>query len=319
MPNRLYLDPNRPYYRGNLHSHSTLSDGRIEPAEVFRIFREAGYHFVALTDHDRYIRIEEYNTDAFLVLPGSERGGMQPDVQKNLGVHLGAIEDPSVDVPRRFAHLEQYAHPLIWEGWETVQWAIDDLKQHGNMVIFNHPEWSMNTFAHLEAVEGYFAVEIYNQDCAYKVHNSYGTAYWDDLLRKGRKVFGVATDDSHTYDEDAAIQDYGGGWVMVQAEKLSHTALATALKNGHFYSSTGPQIHGLWVEANVVHVTCSPCKFIEFKAFEERGQVIFDKNALPLTAAAMPIRPGMNYVRVECVDFNGQVAWSNPIFMDEVQ
>ena len=39
------------FFRGNLHTHSTLSDGRLEPEEVCRRYRAEGYDFIALTDH----------------------------------------------------------------------------------------------------------------------------------------------------------------------------------------------------------------------------------------------------------------------------
>ena len=39
------------FFRGNLHTHSTRSDGALEPAEVCRRYRDEGYDFLALTDH----------------------------------------------------------------------------------------------------------------------------------------------------------------------------------------------------------------------------------------------------------------------------
>jgi histidinol phosphatase-like PHP family hydrolase len=39
------------FYKGNLHTHSTRSDGAREPADVCAAYRDAGYDFLALTDH----------------------------------------------------------------------------------------------------------------------------------------------------------------------------------------------------------------------------------------------------------------------------
>lgn len=39
------------FYRSNLHTHSTLSDGVLSPAEVCRRYPSEGYDFIALTDH----------------------------------------------------------------------------------------------------------------------------------------------------------------------------------------------------------------------------------------------------------------------------
>ena len=50
MPHDLFCPPDS-LYRGNLHGHCTHSDGRNEPAEVVRLYREAGYDFTCLSDH----------------------------------------------------------------------------------------------------------------------------------------------------------------------------------------------------------------------------------------------------------------------------
>ena len=44
------------FFRGNLHTHSTHSDGTLSPAQVCQRYRHAGYDFLALTDHflERY-------------------------------------------------------------------------------------------------------------------------------------------------------------------------------------------------------------------------------------------------------------------------
>ena len=38
-------------YRGNLHGHSTNPDGPNSPADVVRLYRDAGYHFTCLFEH----------------------------------------------------------------------------------------------------------------------------------------------------------------------------------------------------------------------------------------------------------------------------
>ncbi len=50
MTTDLFSAPGQ-FYRGNLHTHSTRSDGILEPAEVCRRYKAEGYDFIALTDH----------------------------------------------------------------------------------------------------------------------------------------------------------------------------------------------------------------------------------------------------------------------------
>ena len=39
------------FWRGNLHTHSTLSDGALEPLQVIEAYKNAGYDFMMLSDH----------------------------------------------------------------------------------------------------------------------------------------------------------------------------------------------------------------------------------------------------------------------------
>ena len=46
----------QPQFKANLHSHSTLSDGKLSPAELKKIYKEHGYSVLAVTDHDKNLR-----------------------------------------------------------------------------------------------------------------------------------------------------------------------------------------------------------------------------------------------------------------------
>src|SRR5580700_10686857 len=66
------------FRRGNLHTHSTLSDGALSPERVCSVYRDAGYDFLALTDHfmEQYrfaiADTRQYRTDAFTTIIGAE-------------------------------------------------------------------------------------------------------------------------------------------------------------------------------------------------------------------------------------------------------
>jgi len=66
------------FYKGNLHTHTTESDGALPPAEVARIYREAGYDFLAVTDHflERYgfpvTDTRPFRGEGFTTLLGAE-------------------------------------------------------------------------------------------------------------------------------------------------------------------------------------------------------------------------------------------------------
>ncbi|MFN8565692.1 MAG: hypothetical protein U0703_29595 [Anaerolineae bacterium] len=77
MNNLPFSKPGR-FYRGNLHTHSTRSEGRLPPDAVFRFYRDMGYDFLALTDHfmEQYrypiTDTTPYRTDDFTTILGAE-------------------------------------------------------------------------------------------------------------------------------------------------------------------------------------------------------------------------------------------------------
>ena len=66
-----------PLLKGNLHAHTTFSDGHYAVDEVIARYRELGYDFLAITDHDDRVT-EDYwlriplGDAGLLVLPGIE-------------------------------------------------------------------------------------------------------------------------------------------------------------------------------------------------------------------------------------------------------
>lgn len=319
MRDRVYLDGSRRFFKGNLHMHSAWSDGKRPAAEVAERYRARGYDFICLSDHDVYTDTAEFDAPSFLVIPGTERGGLNPTAGKNPGYHFHALGDPdaSPSLPR-YGHLERMPRPVPWTGAETPQRVIDELAARGNLVIFNHPEWHLTRLEDMVRYRGFFAVEIFNYATEWTPAASYGTAYWDHALQNGKRVYGVAADDSHLQC-DEAVRDYDGGWIRVQAEGLSRAGIVRALKAGAFHSSSGPAIDDLRVVGGRLAVRCSPCRFILFKAFPQRGEFLADfKGGKPLTSASNRIQEDMEYIRVECIDAEGQVAWSNPVFVKDL-
>ena len=79
-----------PSLRGNLHAHTTFSDGRHSVEEVVARYRDLGYDFLAITDHDDRVS-EDYwfrlpaGDDRLIVLSGIELD------YRPLGQHVGRI------------------------------------------------------------------------------------------------------------------------------------------------------------------------------------------------------------------------------------
>ncbi|MBQ2975892.1 MAG: PHP domain-containing protein, partial [Clostridia bacterium] len=58
------------FYRGNLHAHTTCSDGELTPEETVEAYRHHGYDFTAVTDHNQWGDYRHLGDEDFLVLPG---------------------------------------------------------------------------------------------------------------------------------------------------------------------------------------------------------------------------------------------------------
>lgn len=307
------------FYKGNLHSHTTLSDGSLEPDEVVRRYKEAGYHFLGISDHNRYFNTTEYDSDDFLVIPAIEWSVREPkDGIKGHHIHgiWGTDEMIRNAGDAVIPHLKTFK-PWVWEGTNTVQRCVDELRRTGNLTIYNHPVWSRLEVDDLLNAET-FGIEIFNYDCELGDATELATYHWDQLLRRGRKVYGFASDDSHFgMPEDSPYYTAFGGWIVVVAKELTRGAIAEAIAQGSFYSSSGPQIFDYQVEGEEIVVRCSPVDRIHFIAYERRGRTFRTKPGETIQEARYLMQGDETFVRVECIDERGRTAWTNPIFVKD--
>lgn len=307
------LDRERRTYRGNLHLHSTRSDGAYLPADVVLAYRNRGYDFVCLSDHEVYFNTDTYDRSDFLALAGYEMACEMSRRETGQQYHVHGLLDSSLRAPRPFGHDEEHAKPR-YRNLETVQAMMDEMRGRGNALIMNHPDWSGNRCEDLLQLEGYFAIEIYNHQCEVGEASGYALSFWDYLLQRGRRVFGIAADDAHRGPPDTAVSEFFGGWVGVQAERFDQGGIVAALTGGRFYSSQGPEIRDLRVEDSEIRVECSPVRFIRFIPYPAVGQSFSNQDGSELEAARYRLSGDEGYVRVECIDAQGRTAWSNPVF-----
>jgi hypothetical protein len=162
------------------------------------------------------------------------------------------------------------------------------------------------------------AVEVYNHGCCVEVDRGDGWYLLDQLLRQGKRLTAFATDDAHFNSDDAY-----GGWVHVKAETLEPEVLLSALKAGHYYSSQGPQIHELAIDANELRVACSPVDSIAVVGHNSRsvgryGRAITEArlNLADLGKAWTKVKESP-WLRIVVIDSSGKRAWSNPIWYDQ--
>ena len=193
---------------------------------------------------------------------------------------------------------------------EDYQKDLDMIHGKNNLNIYAHPVYSSTPPRYFAWQKGNIAMEIWNTDTALNGGDDVDAAYWDDVLGMGNLIYGVASDDSHGLGERACR-----GWVNVNAENNVNSIL-TALKNGAFYSSCGPEIYDFYVKDGIAVIKCSPVKQIRFQSDMHNGRRVRAGEGT-ITRAELDLKDNYDYVRVSITDEKGNLAWTNPIFLDE--
>ena len=244
------------FYKGNIHCHSTRSDGRLTPAQQVEAYKQHGYDFLLLTEHNVFTDTREFDTPDFLLLPGMEIT-FPPDVKRDVReYHFLVI--PGTPAQRANAKLDQRLELTPFRTYADLQAQIDDAYDRGYMVIMNHPKWSKVEYDEILPLEHLCAVEVFNYDSTVIENTGEAFTCWDALLRHGRRYWGTAVDDTHNFFPfDSGGNDAFGGWIAVKARSLSQDDLMEAFAAGSFYGSAGPEIKDFYVEDNMVHFTLS--------------------------------------------------------------
>ena len=283
------------WYKGNLHTHTTNSDGDLSPEETANWYKKRGYDFLAITDHWKISQIEE-SSSKFLFIKGVEIGVQKAELGQSY--HLVCLDISDV------SGLEEEV---------PVQEAIDIVKRKGGDVILGHPYWSFLTINDLILLKGILGMEVFNSCCDLGIGKGLSSVHWDDILIRGKRPLGFAVDDAHHFTAEPF--DAGKGWIMVKAETLNKENILQAIKEGNFYSSCGPVIKDITLEGNNIKVSSSPAKRINFVCNDAKGKVFRAEEGKFLNEVQFSFQNGVDYVRVECIDEKGKVAWSNPFFL----
>lgn len=266
-------------YKGQLHGHTTNSDGAQLPSAVAIAYRNAGYDFLVITDHD-YVTPDP-GIGGVLFITGDE-------VSSSLG-HMSTLNVPSVP-PSRNAQ-------------EVVDWT----KAQGGLVWLAHPNYGYNfgwTIREISSVSGYQGIEVYNS----KV-NQYAEEKWDYVLTElDRKITAIAVDDCHNIKNPT---QFNGGWVMVFADALTKIDIINSLKKGNFYSTQGPIINNVKAEGNIISINLKQTSNVTW--IGASGSILQETTGVMKNSYV--VGGNEKYVRIR-VESSGY-AWTNPIYISK--
>jgi hypothetical protein len=297
------------FWRGNIHTHSNLSDGKLAPAEVVQAYKDAGYDFMQLSEH--FIGNFDW--------PMADTRSFRSNTVTTL---IGAELHAPVTAVGELWHIVAAGLPLDFPknlDGETGARVAARAREAGAFIGIAHPAWSQLTMEDGRAITSAHAVEIYNHGCAIENDRGDGWYLLDQMLSEGTRLSAFATDDAHF-----KTPDHFGGWVHVKAESLDPDALLDGLKKGHYYSSMGPRIDEISMEGKTLNVRCSPVDTITVVCGTSRTVSRFSRS---VTEAELDLKKLDNgwlttksspWFRVTVIDGAGKRAWSNPIWWDEL-
>ncbi len=238
--------------KGDLHSHSYRSDGRRDPAALAGHYREAGYDFFALTDHNRFysgfeiddmygsintglcrVRGEEVHTPGSMVHiihVGGSHSVAEQYIADEDGFERAITENYEPRVPENVpSHLRRR--------YAKAMWACDRIHEAGGLAIFPHPYWIpgesrrydvYDEFAFLLLESGMFdAYEIIGAMGQANVNLS--VALWGEVRAKGVNIPVVGSSDVHVL---TSLDHFGDHFGIVFAEANENDAIIEAVKNG---------------------------------------------------------------------------------------
>ena len=296
------------WYKGNTHTHTTESDGDSPPEYVARWYKDHGYDFLVLSDHNVFTdpaTLAHLMDSTFLLIPGEEVTSNFEDAS----VHVNGLNIPHVIEART-------AESLV----ATLQANVDAVREVEGVPHINHPNfrWSFGV-EELQQIERDKLLEIWNGHPT--VHNQGGGGtpgleeVWDILLTGGKTIYGIAVDDAHHFQGEFAADrsNPGRGWVSIRSESLEATALMTALEAGHFYASTGVELDDVVVRPNrlEVHIRVDSSFRYETTFIGSAGRILGTSIDNP---AVFDLTADEGYVRARVRDSGGRVAWTQPVF-----
>jgi len=275
------------YWKGQLHIHTTLSyDGKMEPEKVLAAYREAGYDFLAFTEHNKYTPSYLLEGKKPVVIPGIE----EAYPWKIIGHHYLRLNtrrpvrgDLAGKISRTVTEggIAALAHPSWRGGLGTGRWLPQDVPPVREPLL----------------------VEIFSR---YSNSIQEDINFWHYLLNSNPHpcaIWGTAADDFHYRPH------FNKGWVMLKTEKLTPAEIIKALKKGCFYASSGPEAD-FGLEDGSIFAKTGRDNTIRF--INRHNRVVVAGRGREMFYSP---RGNEGFVRVEVEDDKGKRAWSQPFFL----
>jgi len=252
----LLVSPYRSFdnwYKGELHCHSDRYEnggagtgGIIDPSLpnqsarlIVEKFRELGYDFVFVTDHEYFTTPPDVK--GILTLGAEEVGtydsgyyshGNAFDIHETIrGDRVYIPDGPGYSenvIPQAYSEEEKAA---VWKDVfsRTRQYALDACNGQGGFMQINHPAYYGMDTTFLNTLNGLWGIEIVNFSYIPR-GKGFALDLWDSQLSQGKRIWGTVGSDAHSPDKA------GHTFVLVDSPDLQKTNIISNLRNGNFIS-----------------------------------------------------------------------------------
>lgn len=332
------ISPYKKQYKANLHSHSTLSDGKRTPQELKQMYKSHGYSILSITDHEVPKDHSALNDEDFITITGYEAYiRNNPEAKSDRyerEIHLNLFaRDPGNEAivcynPRYCKYIteeEKAAYQKVGSQKtreltaDYINFFVETAKEHGYIVAYNHPWWSLESEAEMLRYDGFFSMEM----CNYGSHLSslleYNAALYDKLLCAGKRLACHSADDNHNaHPDDSHLCDSFGGFAMIMPESFTYDSILSAMEKGNMYSSMGPFFKEISMEGNRIHIECSDVSRIMVFTGSKFPKLLLAEPGKVLNCADFEIDKRAKFVRVSIADACGRFADTRGFFRDEL-
>lgn len=344
---RKYLIEPKKYYKANMHTHTTKSDGAMEPEEVKALYKKLGYSIVAFTDH---AYMEDYNSylsdEEFIAINGYENEVINP---KDSGLPLNNIPlyhfnffstkkdnfnmvginehclNFFIPEPKRkeiIASLDGKKPSSVTGEIDSINQMIKEANEKGFLVQYNHPVWSLQNYNYYIGLKGLWGLEVYNHSSYLATFEDSNGVVLDELAKQGEFINASAGDDLHSWTH------VGGGFCYIGANELTYEAVIDAMIRKDMYASCGPTFEYIYVEDNKAYVKSSEvAKINMITDNRRRASTRFEIDEKHMTLdnkrtgnnCVFNIPNGVKYIRFELIDIYGRKAWTRAYNIEELK
>lgn len=242
--------------KGDLHSHSYYSDGSDGVAMVAANYREQGFDFFALTDHNRMYtsRFAQKSMEGVKlgihIMAGEEvhtpgsllhivNAGAKTSVCESYVRNPAAYEKAVDEIEATLPHVEESYRRRV----AMAHWACGEIRKAGGIAILAHPCWKPYKYNVSDTFCDYlFEEKIFD---ALELMGGIGSRYcnlqlalWQKQAMKGNKLSVVGSSDSHRHSFEEEY--FGHRFTIVFSKENSTDAILDAIRKGYSVAAEIP-------------------------------------------------------------------------------